>query len=159
MSFEIQSKLAIMSFSLRVSQASRRGSKISRGRSPPRPSFTISSARCVLSRRGAERLASLEAAIVSSAEEMSTAETVWPFAAVRVRLCESVEGLEETDDRPPKPSPLRCGRRVGVSGRTAWPLLLAGKLSCPLSGERGWAALSGRFFGGVAGGVVLTSDT
>lgn len=45
MSLEMQSKLAMMSFSLRVSQASRRGSKISRGRSPPMPARTSSNAR------------------------------------------------------------------------------------------------------------------
>ena len=76
MSFEMQSKLAIISFSLRVSQAKRRGSKISLGRSPPCPDLTISRARCTLSRRGTERFASFEAAIVSSADEMRTTETV-----------------------------------------------------------------------------------
>ena len=94
MSFEMQSKLAIISFSLRVSQASRRGSKISRGRSPPWPDLTISNARCTLSRSGAERFASLEAAIVSSAEEMSTTETVLPLDSVSERLCESEDGRE-----------------------------------------------------------------
>lgn len=45
MSLEMQSKLAMMSFSLRVSQASRRGSNISRGLSPPIPARTSSRAR------------------------------------------------------------------------------------------------------------------
>ena len=86
MSFDMQSKLAIISFSLRVSQARRSGSNISLGLSPPCPDFTISSARWTLSRRGAERFASFDAAIVSRADEMRTTETVWPLPIVSERL-------------------------------------------------------------------------
>ena len=85
-SFDMQSRLAIMSFSLRVSHASRRGSNISRGLSPPWLERISSSALVVLSRRGAERLASFEDAIVSSALVIRTIETLCPLAIVIERL-------------------------------------------------------------------------
>ena len=87
MSLEMQSRLAIINFSFRVSHASLRGSKISRGRSPPSPARTISNARCTASLRGGDRLASLEDAIVSRAVEMRTADTVLPFEMVSERRC------------------------------------------------------------------------
>lgn len=86
-SFEIQSRLAINNFSFFVSHANRSGSKMSRGRSPPSPERTNSSARWTLSLSGADRFASLEFAIVSRAVDISTAETVFPLEAVRERLC------------------------------------------------------------------------
>jgi hypothetical protein len=82
---DMQSRLAIISFSFRVSHASLRGSNISLGWSPPRPALTISRARCVLSLSGSDRLASLDAAMVSSAEEMRTTESVLPWDMVRER--------------------------------------------------------------------------
>lgn len=87
MSFEMQSKLAICSFSFPVSQAKRNGSNISRGLSPPCPALTMVKALSTASFRGCDRLASLEAAIVSNADEISTTDTVFPFDMVRLRLC------------------------------------------------------------------------
>lgn len=79
----MQSKLAIMSFSFFVSQANLRGSNISRGLSPPCPFLIISNAVVALSLRGAERLASLEAMMVSRAEAMRTTETGLPREALK----------------------------------------------------------------------------
>lgn len=133
---EIQSKLAIISFSLRVSQASRRGSNISLGLSPPWPDLTISSARCTLSRSGADRLASRDAAIVSNAEEMRTAETVCPRDSVRDFLGASVESALECVLTDAVPLVLRpFGRvRLGVAGSSwgcASPLLLEASKPLP----------------------------
>lgn len=86
-SLEIQSRLAIINFSFFVSHANRRGSKISRGRSPPSPERTKSNARWTLSLSGVDLFASLEFAIVSRAVDISTAETVLPVEAVSERLC------------------------------------------------------------------------
>jgi hypothetical protein len=102
MSLVIQSSEAIISFSERVSHASRRGSKISRGWSPARSARTNSSAFCVLSRSGVDRLASRDAAIVSSAEVISTEETGFPLGTVSERrwfdlLGEGAEGKELVD--------------------------------------------------------------
>ena len=158
MSFEMQSKLAIISFSLRVSQASRRGSKISRGRSPPWPDLTISNARCTLSRSGAERFASLEAAIVSSAEEMSTTETVLPLDRVSERLCAATESV---DCRAAGPRPLGVAGLLPADAREA-PLTLRGdKGMCGGTvGRRatGEAGLEGTgLAGGVGGGAPCSS--
>lgn len=60
----------------------------------------MSRARCVLSRRGADRLASLEAAIMSRAEEINTTDTVCPFEMVRDRLCVAEIGDGEGDGEP-----------------------------------------------------------
>ena len=84
---DIQSRLAIINFSFLVSHANRRGSNISRGRSPPCPARTISSARCTLSFKGVERFASRDAAIVSKAVRISTVDTVLPLDMVKERLC------------------------------------------------------------------------
>ena len=75
---EMQSRLAIISFSFRVSQASFKGSNMSLGLSAPCPALIISKARCVLSRSAGDRLASRDAAMVSRAEETRTAESVFP---------------------------------------------------------------------------------
>ena len=94
MSLDMQSRLAIISFSLLVSHARRNGSKTSRGRSPPWLFRTSSNARWVLSRKGAERFASLEAAMVSRADDIKTTDTLFPWAIVSERLCsEGPEGL------------------------------------------------------------------
>jgi hypothetical protein len=99
MSLVMQSNEAIINFSERVSHARRRGSKISRGWSPARSARTNSSALCVLSRRGVDLLASRDAAIVSSAEVISTEETGFPLGTVSERrwfvlLGEGAEGNE-----------------------------------------------------------------
>ena len=86
-SFEMQSRLAIINFSFLVSHANRRGSKISRGRPPPSPERTKSNARWTLSLSGVDRFASLEFAIVSRAVDINTVETALPLDAVRERLC------------------------------------------------------------------------
>jgi hypothetical protein len=86
-SFDMQSKLAIMSFSFRVSQANLRGSKISRGRSPPWFDRISSSARWVLSRSAVDLRASFEDAIVSNAVAIKMTDTLWPFEIVMERLC------------------------------------------------------------------------
>ena len=147
MSLEMQSKLAIMSFSLRVSQAKRSGSKISLGLSPPCPDLTISSARWTLSRRGAERLASFDAAIVSSAEEMRTTETVLPLDRVSERLCESIDGREGA-------------RPFGVEGLLSidcltWPFVARGDVGTfgRGGGGRRAAGETGVEVTGLAGGV------
>ena len=147
MSLEMQSKLAIMSFSLRVSQAKRNGSKISLGLSPPCPDFTISSATLTLSRKGAERFASFDAAMVSSAEEMKTTETVLPLESVSERLCEeSVDGREGA-------------RPLGVEGLLStdclmWPLVARGEVGRFGRGAGGRRAAGDTGEGtGLAGGV------
>ena len=154
MSLEIQSRLAIISFSLRVSQARRSGSNISLGLSPPCPDFTISSARWTLSRKGAERFASFDAAIVSRADEMRTTETVWPLDMVSERLC-----TESTDGR-------ECARPLGVVGLLSidglpWPFVARGEpgrfgSTC---GRRvaGDAGLEGTGLAGGVGGGALSS--
>src|SRR6266404_3309326 len=102
MSLVIQSNEAIISFSERVSHASRRGSKMSPGWSPARSARTKSSALWVVSRSGADFLASREAAIVSRAEVMSTEETGFPLGIVSERRCvfptgDATEGKEYVD--------------------------------------------------------------
>ena len=139
----MQSKLAIISFSLRVSQAKRSGSKISLGLSPPCPDLTISSARWTLSRKGAERFASFDAAMISSADEMRTTETVWPLESVSERLCASTDGRE--GPRPP-----------GVDGLLSidclcWPLVTRG--------ERGDVGMLGRAVGRRAAGEAGSEST
>jgi hypothetical protein len=89
-SLEMQSRLAIISFSFLVSQASFRGSNISLGLSPPFPFCSISKARSALFLRGGDRFASREVAIVSRAEEIRTTERVVPWDIVRERLCNEV---------------------------------------------------------------------
>ena len=115
MSFDMQSKLAIISFSLRVSHARRRGSNNSRGRSPPWPCLTMSSACCTLSRSGAERFASLDDAMVSSAEVMRAADIVRPFDSVSERRWEEAaeSGLEGT----PWPGARPFARFASTDGR------------------------------------------
>lgn len=61
MSLEIQSKLAMISFSFRVSQASLNGSNISLGLSPPCPALTSSNACATESFSGCDRFASRDA--------------------------------------------------------------------------------------------------
>lgn len=88
MSLDMQSKLAIISFSFLVSHANRSGSKISLGWSPPTLLRMSSKAFCVLSLREADRLASLEAAMISSAEDIKTTETeLLPLLRVNERRC------------------------------------------------------------------------
>ena len=88
MSLEMQSKLAIISFSLRVSQANRKGSNRTRGsKTSGLPVLIISKARCVASFRGEARLASFDWTIVSKAEVIRTRDTVCPCEIVRDLLC------------------------------------------------------------------------
>lgn len=86
MSFEMQSKLAIINFSFLVSHAIRSGSNTSLGRSPARFALINSKAFCVLSRSCWLFLASLEDAMVSKADEMRTTETEFPLDIVNERL-------------------------------------------------------------------------
>ena len=127
MSLEIQSRLAIINFSFFVSHASRRGSKISRGRSPPSPERTRSNARRTLSLSGVDRFASLEFAIVSRAVDIKTVDTVLPLEAVSERLCvDNCDGgirirladdlCSGVEDLVPESEPMDKLSRWGVSG-------------------------------------------